>query len=435
MLKELNNSDFKLFLRCVLILFPLGVFAQTPILLSGSVTDASTGKPLPYAAISVAGSTLGTTTNEDGAFHFAISGDRASDTVYVSYLGYKLYKEKVTNLVQPTLNIPLKPVSLLLSEVEVVGLTPVEVIRRVVAEIPANYGTDTLILTAFIRSQKMVNTRLAEFTEAVVEDLKTGYRLYKSGDLDRKRRDSNIPRLVKGRVVSDTLLVNAMGDAGREAGCLGCNFNYDVIEFYHHTILDEKTLRHYDLRMEEMSNPAGGKIYHIFYEQKAGVKERLWKGELFVESTTFALLKMTQRPSFNAWETYEKSKYKRTYFINNKPGWIADMPLIDRTVTYTQRNGRWYLSTIRDEERITFTLPSTGQRLRFSYKNEVVVTNVTNEPAIINSYRGDKSTGVGQRWDQVAGKPDPDFWSGFNYLPIEEALQLKVAGLHDGIIE
>lgn len=435
MRKELINSLFQFFLCCILIPFSLGVSAQTPILLSGSVTDASTGKPLPYAAISIAGSTLGTTTNDDGAFQFAMTGDHASDTIYVSYLGYKLYKDKIANLVQPSLNISLEPVSLFLSEVEIVGITPEEVIRRVVAEIPANYGTDTLILTAFIRSQKMVNTRLAEFTEAVVDDLKTGYRLYRSGDLNRRHRDSNIPQLMKGRVVSDTVLVNAMGDAGREAGCLSCNFFFDIAEFYHNTILDEKKLRYYNLRMEEMSNPYGGKIYHIFYEQKAGVKERLWKGELFVESTTFALVKMTQKPSFNAWETYEKSKYNRTYFINNKPGWIADMPFIDRTVTYTQRNGRWHLSTIRDEEWITFTFPPTGQKLRFSYRNEVVVTDVTHDPARISTFRGDKSTGIGQRWDQVAGKPDPDFWRGFNYLPIEEALQSKVAGIHDGVIE
>ncbi len=405
------------------LLFPFCLCAQETLLLTGRINDAISKSPLPYAAISVANSTLGTVTNNDGEFQLTVPVKFSSDTLLVSYLGYELYKGRIHELAGSPKEISLQPRSLLLSEVEIIGLTAEEVIRRVVAAIPANYGEDSLILTAFIRSRKTVNNKLAEFTEAIVENMKTGYYLYKAGAYSRKHESSNIPLLLKGRVVSDTAIVNSMGEAGREAGCLGCNFVYDIAEFYHTTILDEKLFRYYDFRMEEVINPAGGKIYHIFYSQKAGVKEKLWKGELFIESSSFALVKMTQKPSFNAWETYEKTKYQRSYYIRNQPGWIADMPLIDRTVTYAKHGEMWYLSTIRDEEWITFNQPASGQRLRFGYKNEVVVTDATRDAGKIRNFRGDKSTGSGQRWDQIAGAPDPDFWAGFNYLPVEEKLK------------
>jgi hypothetical protein len=427
----------------VIILFALRIQAQEAVLqdrgetiaISGRVVDASTGAALPFAAISVSRSTLGTVTNDDGQFWLIIPSSMRDDTLLAAYLGFETYRRRIGELNMAAAGIRLLPRTFDLSEVEVVGLTPEEVIRRAVAAIPANCGTDSLILTAFVRTAKVVNSRLAEFTEAIIEDLKTGYSLCKPGDMNRRREASNIPLLLKGRVVSDTMLVNALGDAGREAGCLGCNFVHDIAEFYHHTILDEKFFRHYQFRMVEITNPAGGKIFRIRFDQKPGVKEKLWKGELYIASPGYAILKVTQKPSFNAWETFEKNKFERVYTLKNRYGWIADIPLIDRTVTYAERDGRWYLSTIRDEEWITFTLPATGQKLRFSYKNEVVVTDVTRDPARLRNFTGDQSTGVGQRWDQVAGKPDPDFWKGFNYLPVEEALQSKVAGIREGVIE
>jgi len=372
---------------------------------------------------------VGTTTNEDGIFQLALRRTKEPDSLLFWYLGYETRRLPLPATRSAEMNVALKPVILQLGEVEITGLTPQDVIRQVVQHIPSNYGKDSLILTAFIRSRKSVNNRLAEYTEAIIEDLKTGYSLYKPGGLAKKHESSNLPRLLKGRVISDTNLVNALGDVGRNVGCLGCNFINDVVEFYHHTILDETLFRYYDLRMEEMTPPEGGKIYHIFYAQNPGSKEKLWKGELFIDAGSFAVMKITQKPSMYAYETYEKTKYNRSYFILNKPGWIQEMPFIQQTVTYSRRDTTWYLNSIRTENWITFILPETGQRLKFSSKNEVVVTDATREPGKVKDFRGDKILGTTQRWDQILGTPDPSFWARFNYLPIENALKKSVEAI------
>ena len=313
-----------------------------------------------------------------------------------------------------------------LSEVDVIGLTPQEVIRKAVAMIPANYGKEPLILTAFIRSQKSINNKLGEYTEAIIEDFKNGYYLYKPGEFEKKHLQSNIPFLLKGRVTSDTNLVNAMGDAGRNVGCLGCNFINDLAEFYHHTILDEALFRYYDLSMEELVLPEGGKIYHIGFAQKNDVKERLWKGELYIDASSFAVMKITQKPSMYAYEAYEKIKYNHSYTILNKPGWIEEMPFIQQTIIYSKKDTSWVLNSIRTENWMTFTYPANGQKLRFSYKNDVIITNATRDPGKIKNFKGDKILGTTQRWDQIIGRPDDTFWASFNYLPIEEALKNAV---------
>jgi hypothetical protein len=400
----------------------LSLISQESINLSGTVVDSVTGNSLPFAQISLIGTNLGTLSNEEGNFVFDIPSMFANDTVTVAYMGYKTPKFPISNFqFQKPLIIKLPPGQLHLSEVEIIGLTPEEVIRQVVVNIPKNYGETPVILTAFVRSQKIVDGKLAEFTEAIIENLKNGYKLYPAKQEENKRKQSNIPDLIKGRVISDTNLVNAMGDIGKSAGCLGCNFIHDFAEFYHQTVLDENLFRFYSFRMEELTGE-NGKVYHIWFDQRKGVKKTLWKGEMFVNAADFALLKIAQRPSFEAFDTYEKTKFKTSYFINNRYGWYKEMLLMDWTTTYSKRNDFYYLASIRVENWLTFVYPSTGKKTRFGHKNEVVITDASRDSASISNFKGNKSIGVNQRWDEVAGNTDDQFWINFNYLPIEEKL-------------
>jgi hypothetical protein len=396
--------------------------AQNTITVAGIVLDSATQKGLPFAQVSLKTATIGTVTNEEGRFRMEIPASFAGDTLLVGYMGYVTLQTGPTGKAGEDLRLVMKQAAMQLAEVEIVALSPEEVLRRVVENIPKNYGQEPLILTAFVRSRKAVGGKLAEYTEAIIEDLKTGYSLYREKDEKERKRMSNVPLLLKGRVISDTSLVNSIGDLGRSAGCLGCNFVHDFAEFYHNTVLDDALFRSYSFRMEELITPANGKVFHIWFDQKKGVKKRLWKGELFVESATFALLKITQRPSYEAFDQYEKEKYKRSFFIGTTGGWFEEMPLMEWTTTYARRNGSYYLNTIRIENWLTFKQPATGKTVKFSHKNEVVVTDATRDPERIKNFKGDKSIGVNQRWDQLVGQGDDQFWAGYNYLPIEEQL-------------
>jgi hypothetical protein len=175
--------------------------------------------------------------------------------------------------------------------------------------------------------------------------------------------------------------------------------------------------------MEELIQPEGGKIYHIRFAQKEDVKKRFWKGELFIDGASFAVMKIMQKPSMYAYDAYEKTKYNRGYTILNKPGWVEEMPFIQQTIIYSKRDTAWFLSSIRTENWMTFTYPPDGQKLKFSYNNDVVITNATRDPEKVKNFKGDKIIGTTQRWDQIVGRPDEIFWASFNYLPVEEALK------------
>ncbi len=75
------------------------VFAQTTATVSGSVTDAATGKPLPFASVYLNGTTRGTTTDEQGRYTLnAIP--LGSVEIVGSFLGYKTARQTL-RLLEP----------------------------------------------------------------------------------------------------------------------------------------------------------------------------------------------------------------------------------------------------------------------------------------------------------------------------------------------
>ncbi len=84
---------------------------------TGTVTDAETGIPIPGVNVSIEGTTLGTSTALDGSYALAIrSGD---DVLIFSFIGYQTSREVVGD--RATIDVTLAADVVLLREVVVVG--------------------------------------------------------------------------------------------------------------------------------------------------------------------------------------------------------------------------------------------------------------------------------------------------------------------------
>lgn len=68
-------------------LLPLGAMAQTTI--KGIVNDASSKEALPFTAVAIKGTSIGTTTDIDGRFVLRVPAEHASGNLQVSCVGYK----------------------------------------------------------------------------------------------------------------------------------------------------------------------------------------------------------------------------------------------------------------------------------------------------------------------------------------------------------
>jgi TonB-linked SusC/RagA family outer membrane protein len=105
----------RLLLFVALLVPSYSAFAQQEV--SGTVTDASDGQPLPGVNIVVEGTTTGTTTNIDGQYSLTVPGPDA--TLVFSFIGYQ--SRSVTVGDQTTINVQLQEDVAALDEVVVVG--------------------------------------------------------------------------------------------------------------------------------------------------------------------------------------------------------------------------------------------------------------------------------------------------------------------------
>lgn len=99
--------------------------------LAGQVVDASTGQPVPYVNVYVAGSTLGSATDEKG--NFVIQGIPVGvHEVVASHIGFSAYASRIRfrEGEDRTIKISLEPRAVELGEVEVISEDPTEWRKR-----------------------------------------------------------------------------------------------------------------------------------------------------------------------------------------------------------------------------------------------------------------------------------------------------------------
>ncbi len=83
----------KLFLTCLLLLFTAALYAQN-IQVKGTVTDVSSGEPIPFASIQVKGTMVGTATDDYGKYSISVP---ANGVLIFSSVGYLNVETQVMN--------------------------------------------------------------------------------------------------------------------------------------------------------------------------------------------------------------------------------------------------------------------------------------------------------------------------------------------------
>lgn len=94
------------------------VFAQETRV-SGKITDANTGDPVPFVNVVFKGTTIGITTDFEGRYNLATA--TPTDTLVASYVGYKAKRKVVKIGVSQTINFQLEEDVVSLQEVVILA--------------------------------------------------------------------------------------------------------------------------------------------------------------------------------------------------------------------------------------------------------------------------------------------------------------------------
>jgi hypothetical protein len=109
-----------------------GLVQAQETIITGKVTDAKSGDPVPFANIIFKGTAIGTTTDFDG--NYLLKSSNPTDSILASYIGYRSRTKSITRGIKQVVNFQLEEEVTNLMEVIVhAGENPAyEILRRVV---------------------------------------------------------------------------------------------------------------------------------------------------------------------------------------------------------------------------------------------------------------------------------------------------------------
>jgi hypothetical protein len=400
--------------------------AQNATRLSGKIIENDNLQPLPYVSILVNNSNIGTITNNEGYFNLLIPNKYNEDTVFISHLGYDPVIIKLKRFACLDTVVKLNKTIYNINEVEVSYTSPENILRSVIKNLPKNYGPDPVILTGFLRTRKIVNDSLALFSEAIIDDLKSGYYLYKKWNLTKKLNSTDIPHLIKGRYFVDSALINSLPEQDQYAYQIGLYFS-DIMECYRGYFLDPTEFKNYKYAVKYQTDQNKRTIIRISFNQIAGVKGLLHEGEINIDPVDYAVLKIYLAYSHNGHKWFNDHFGKQAFTLRNIPGWKLSPPELDATFTYANKNGLWYLQSKTIDWEFTYKHSDYLENIVYKMQIQLAIINSSRNEDIISSFKGDKYLGLKQNWDQIIGPIDGSFWNSWNHIPLESKIneQLK----------
>lgn len=145
---------------------------------SGKITDGVSKEPLAFSTVSISGTSKGVVSNFLGAFDFTFSEEHSEDTLLISMMGFKPKQIPISGLKQvAVLDIQLEESIVMLNEVSVSEkkLSALEIVTKVIENIPNNYPVSPYLLKGFTRSHKRECGTYLKLYEADFEVYGGGY--------------------------------------------------------------------------------------------------------------------------------------------------------------------------------------------------------------------------------------------------------------------
>ncbi len=363
------------------------MLAQDRVRIFGTVSDALTVTPLAYASVTIKGKTLGTITNEDGQFELIVPVLGKTDSVAISYLGYKT---SMVSSSESPLHILLTPEPIALNAVEVTNkdLTAREIVLKALERIEDNYPVTPYMLKGFYRAMVTSHDTIAYVLEAAMNIHDNGYKA------PRKKLQG----------IEETIEVNAIRSTGRNSN-FGLPWLDDVNMLsamlqinnvrYRNVVFDGRN--HWKYTLDGITSYQGRSVYII----RSGTD---WTFRLFIDQENFRV-------------------YKVAVAVDNFPDWkftpassTMDMRTVRfvKTVEFREYTGKLFLNYINYEERVEFREKKSGNIL----KEVVFHEDISVSEAVLNPSDPDPKKILNSQviLDKQISEYDDNFWKRYNKI-------------------
>ncbi len=380
-------------------------FRQESSTVTGKLLDKETGDPVVNASVLVEGTSLGNVTNRNGEFRFHLPDSLKDDLLSFSHLGYVKQSIEASALKGRNNILSLEPKVFSLQEVLIRLVEPKKLLREMMERRSGNYSSVPVYLTTFYREGVQLKNKFQSLTEAV-------FKVYKPSVLS-SGADDQVKLLKMSRIdnrdKTDSLITKIR--SGVEA-CLQLDIVKNIPDF----LLPESHGDFYTYLSGDIVSIDNRTANVVYFEQKKGVEEPLFCGELYIDSENSALL----QARFEINPEYVKEA-TRLFVIRQAQKIRLTTQKIAYTVSYKPWNGIYYVHHIRGDlyfkmkrKRIAFSNPTVHTWF------EMVTCRIENEN--VTRFPRSERLPLHTVFAETNFKYDEGFWGDFNVIPWEEEL-------------
>ena len=407
---------------CFLALLAAVVALAQHAVVSGTVSDATTGQAV--AGASVSAGRLSVVTNADG--FFTLKTDGTAPSLTVSHVGYQPQTlsigtpdSQAGDKVRP-LRVWLKPATIQLSEVLVMSDNARELMLKAIGRIPRNYSQRAELFRCFYRETAMKRQHYICVAEGVVDMYKTGYQ----HDTRRDRVAISKGRRLLSPKKSDTLSVKVLGGPVAPV----------VLDVVKNTgfLLNAEELDCYDLKLEVPTTIGGRSQWVVSIAPRRTMEYALYYGRFYIDQQTLAFTRAELSLDMS-----NREKATRLMLVR-KPAGVRFKPKeLSLLVDYSlDDDGLTRISYVRSTFRFNCDWKRRIFATSFTAYCEMVVTD---KPGPNPSPEGTGSEAEPQPisgrdsfdqhdafFDKVDYFRDPAFWQDYNIIEPTESLDKAV---------
>ncbi|GAB1373305.1 carboxypeptidase-like regulatory domain-containing protein [Bacteroidales bacterium] len=382
--------------------------AQEFYSVSGKVLDASSKRQLSYASLQLISTNISNVTNSEGSFLLKIPTILKSDTLLVSYLGYKSQKILLKHGIDQKITIMLNPSEINLKPITIRPQDPYELVMMAINRIDRNYHVDHMQVTAFYREMIKKGGTYVSINEAVLDINKSAYGSFRMDQIGiykaRGNYDSN-------RI--DTLMVKFQGGPH---SALEIDVANDPFLGVDPMVIKD----YYDFKMAPPVTIDNKYFYVIEFDQKPHLSDILFRGRLYIESESMAFA----RVEFNM--NVEENPRANSFFIRKKPSNLKmDVVSAAYLVNYKVVNGIWNFDYSRTEVKFNAKWDKKWFRNTYTITSELASTEISDRQRKIENQNRIKSKDIMSA--KVQDFTDQNFWGSYNIIEPDASIESVIS--------
>ncbi len=380
----------------------------TYTVLSGKIIDQETEKPVVFASVYKAGTSIGTVSNIDGEFILKIPGNEPSGNISISFLGYKNKEVPAENLLGTSNVIKLETHAIPIDEVVIRGLDPIDLLTAARLKVKENYSMVPEMQTGFYRETIKTNKSYVSISEAVLNIYNAGYTSFFDSDrvkIFKGRKSNDVKKM-------DTILVKFQGGP-RTSLYLDLVKNPDVI-------LDPEIFPYYNYSLNGIVSIDDRDNYEIEFSQKELIDYPLYQGKIFLDKESLAVTGVNFEISEMSIDEAAKVLIKR------KPlSMKMDVMSGNYMVKYRLDEEKWHLNYVRSEVVFRCKWAKKLFRKKITTMFEMAITK--RDPNNVDKFSSKEAVRFKDILsEQVVAFDDPDFWGEYNYIKPDESIDKAI---------